>query len=863
MSKGGVAFDKLGSDADLVGNVQLWSKALKNVRAGLMPPAGKPRPTPAEVEVLANWIKFEAFGLNADNPDPGRVTVRRLNRVDYGNSIHDLMGVDFDAQAAFPPDDTGRGFDDIGDVLSISPLLLEKYLQAADTIVKQAVPTVSSVIKSVVATGQDFQRQDGKGDGRVLSALTAATTSHTFTVDRTETYRLVVDLSVNGSFDFSPGHCLVIGRADGQELFREDVVWHERLPLHYEFTQQWTAGDHAVTFEVQPLAPIKSPVPQRGAPPADPVAADAAVDPVAAAADAVANAAPNKQLAAALAAADAAQPPVAAAPAASAPANPAETPPVAAADVAPAAADPAGSAPAAAAPAGSGRGRRGGRRGGFPPRAVTLDVHVNTVSLEGPLDKRYWVPPENYARFFPKGPAPADAAGRYAYAQEVMRAFATRAFRRPVDDAKVVQLAGIARSVYQQPGKTFEEGIGRAIMAVLASPRFLFLVEKTEPAKPGQDYAQVDEYALASRLSYFLWSSMPDQELFDLAARGELRQQLPAQIARMLKDPRSQGLEKNFVGQWLQARDIETVPINARAVLGITDGPANVSGPIDFNAPIRKAMHRETELTFDYIMHEDRSVREFIDSDYTFLNDTLAKFYDIPDVTGSDFRLVKLPADSPRGGVLTQGTILAVTSNPTRTSPVKRGLFILDNFLGTPPPPPPPNVPALEATKDGFNHDPTLREMLGVHRENPLCASCHERMDPLGLALENFNAMGQWRDEDAEQTIDPSGQLITGEKFKSLQELKHILTHERQTDFYRTLTEKLLTYALGRGLEYYDVETVDKIVDALQQNDGRFSVLLAGIINSAPFQKQRNLSDPAPPQPAAPAVQPLALQSPQ
>jgi hypothetical protein len=220
--------------------------------------------------------------------------------------------------------------------------------------------------------------------------------------------------------------------------------------------------------------------------------------------------------------------------------------------------------------------------------------------------------------------------------------------------------------------------------------------------------------------------------------------------------------------------------------------------------------------------------------------------------------LVKLPENSPRGGLLTQGTILAVTSNPTRTSPVKRGLFILDNFLGTPPPPPPPNVPALEAAKNGFDHDPTLREMMGLHRQNPLCASCHERMDPLGLALENFNAMGQWRDQDAKQDIDSSGVLITGEKFKDIRDLKHVLTHERQTDFYRTMTEKLLTYALGRGLEYYDVETVDQIVTALQKNDGRFSVLLAGIINSAPFQKQRDQSDPKPAQPATTGTSPVA-----
>jgi hypothetical protein len=802
--KGSVAFDELGSDQQMLDNSKLWFAALKNVRAGLMPPDDGPRPSAAEVDRLANWIKYEAFGLDPADPDPGRVTVRRLNRVEYGNTIRDLMGVEFNAEAAFPPDDSGRGFDNIADVLSISPLLLEKYLQAADMIVKQAVPAVARVVDNRVVTGKDFKRKDGPSDGKPLGVTTPATTAYTFAVEHADSYRLTVDLMVNGSFDFSPGHANVIGRVDGQELFHEEVVWHERQPIHYEYVQQWSAGQHEVSFEIVPLAPIKPPAAATPAP--APVAED--------------------------------NPPPAAAPAT--PAEPAAQPVVAlvAEVAAPAAAKP----PAAETPVAQVRKRLQG----LPPRPPpTLVVRVDTVRIEGPLNPRYWIAPENYTRFFPKAEVPAAPAARAAYARDILRAFATKAFRRPVEDAKVKQLADIARATYEQPGKSFEEGIGHAMLAVLASPRFLFLVEQPEKTKGGEPYALIDEYALASRLSYFLWSSMPDQPLFDLAGRGELRKNLPQQLDRMLKDKRSEGLVKNFVGQWLQARDIETVPINAKAVLGVTTGPVNVSGPGDFNGPIRKAMHRETELYFDHVMREDRSVLEFIDSDYTYLNEELAKHYGIPDVTGTDLRLVTLPPDSPRGGVLTQGTILAVTSNPTRTSPVKRGLFILDNFIGTPPPPPPPNIPALEEAKKGFgDHEPTLREMLAVHRDNPLCASCHARMDPLGLALENFNAMGMWRDEEAKQPINPAGQLVTGEAFRNVRELKRVLTHERQADFYRCLTEKLLTYALGRGLEYYDVATVDQIVGQLGQENGRFSVVLAGVINSAPFQKERKESDP-------------------
>jgi hypothetical protein len=260
----------------------------------------------------------------------------------------------------------------------------------------------------------------------------------------------------------------------------------------------------------------------------------------------------------------------------------------------------------------------------------------------------------------------------------------------------------------------------------------------------------------------------------------------------------------------------------------------------DLNGEIRYAMQQETEDVFRYIVHDDRSLLELLDSDYTFLNGPLARHYGIANVTGSQMRRVTLPADSPRGGILTEGTVLAVTSNPTRTSPVKRGVFILDNILGTPPLLPPPNIPPLEdAVKSLNGHAPTLRESLAVHRENPLCASCHDRMDPLGLALENFNALGMWRDQEYGQPIDPAGKLATGEGFTNIKELKRVLVQNHAEDFYRTLTQKLLTYAVGRGLDYYDVETVDQIVARVEKSGGKPSALFAGIIESAPFQKAR------------------------
>jgi hypothetical protein len=348
----------------------------------------------------------------------------------------------------------------------------------------------------------------------------------------------------------------------------------------------------------------------------------------------------------------------------------------------------------------------------------------------------------------------------------------------------------------------------------------------------------------------------------------------------MLDDPRSSEFVRHFVGQWLQARGIDSVPINAFAVMSrdaVPDPEADrrrarfrelVRKPpeslteeekkelaaarasffggfrrfaqFELNGQLRQAMRRETEMCFEHVLRNDRSLLELIDSDYTFLNERLAKHYGIDGVTGDQMRLVRLPADSPRGGVLTQGTVLAITSNPDRTSPVKRGLFILDNLLGTPPPPPPPDIPALEeATTEKGSKPPTLREALKIHRKEALCSSCHNRMDPLGLALENFNALGRWRDKERGQPIDASGQLLTGESFASVRELKHILATRRRLDFYRCLTEKLLMYALGRGLEYQDVQTVDDIVGRLDRAKGRPSVLLTGVIESAPFQKRR------------------------
>lgn len=767
IGKGSVSFDEFEDDADILAKKDLWLAALKNVRGGLMPPREEGdegfRPTAEEISTLSNWIKFDAFGTDPARPDPGRVTARRLNRIEYRNTIRDLTGYDFNSEAEFPPDDSGNGFDNNGDVLTLAPLLLEKYLGAAEVIVDQAVPKVAKAIRERKAVGRDFRAPGGR-TGEQMNARNPITVSRSFKVDEADTYRVSIELELRGSFDFDASRCQVICRIDGEERFVEEVVWQERKTLRHDYEIAWQPGGHVVSFEVVPLPPVD-------ATPVEVVSFQVSRE--------------------------------------------AET------------VSTSGSA---------------ATRARAP--ATHVSVRIVSVQVRGPLSPELWIAPENHARFFPEGPAPTDPVARDDYARDVLRQFATRAFRRPVAPAQLEELVGLARGVYSQADTTFEVGVARAMMAVLASPRFLFRLEEPEARFAHEAIAPIDEYSLASRLSYFLWSTMPDEELMQLAERGELRRELRPQVARMLKDQRSQAFVRNFTGQWLQARDIESVPINARIVMG-PSMPRSRDGRQDFDGAFRRLMRSETEMYFDYILREDRSVLELVESDYAFLNDKLAAFYGLPEVVGEQLQRVTLPPGSVRGGILTQGTVLAVTSNPTRTSPVKRGLFILENILGTPPPPAPPDVPDLEEAKKEFGgREPKLSEMLAVHRANPLCSSCHERMDPLGLALENFNALGAWRDTEAGQPIEPAGRLATGESFADVRELKRVIVRDRKADVYHCLTEKLLTYALGRGLEYYDTYVLDEIAAKLEQADGKMSALLFGVIESAPFQSQRTQTAP-------------------
>jgi hypothetical protein len=426
-----------------------------------------------------------------------------------------------------------------------------------------------------------------------------------------------------------------------------------------------------------------------------------------------------------------------------------------------------------------------------------------------------------------------DARNPREAARRILTEFARRAYRRPVSPQEVERLLQLVDKA-RQDGDGPEEALQVAFKAVLVSPHFLFRIER-DPAPdekrplplPAERYVPgvypISEYELATRLAYFLWSSMPDEELFQLADKGQLRQNLDAQVKRMLQSPKSRALVENFAGQWLQLRNLSSIMIDPKLF------PR-------YDAFMRESMQRETEMYFEYILREDRSILEFLDSDYTFLNERLARHYGIEGVQGLEMRLVKLP-DRRRGGILTHASILTVTSNPTRTSPVKRGKFILENILGTPPPPPPPDVPELDNDKNAVLTG-SLRQRMEKHRENPGCAVCHVKMDALGFGLENFDAIGAWRTKDGSFEIDPSGTLPDGTTFRNPAELRQALLQQAD-QFRRCLAEKLLTYALGRGLEPTDNVFLREIVAQTKQGGDRFSALILAIVHSDPFQLRR------------------------
>jgi hypothetical protein len=729
VAKGKFSMDEFKDLSSHLSDREHWMAIWRNLRSQVMPPFDEDQLTPEEKRKVQTWIEKEVFKLDPASPDPGRVTIRRLNRTEYQNAVFDLLGVEYDTKDVFPADDTGYGFDNIGDVLSISPLLMEKYIAAADEVVALALPDgAAAQVPRIDIEGKNLTAPgDPKTTGRWLPFAKPQQVKVSQEVPWDGEYLVKVEYAIRGATEATIHEAMMEVKAGGAKAGEISLGWDQRRVIELSGKVPLKKGNQE--FEIS-LRPARE------------------------------------------------------------------------------------------------------------PAAGEEELHlvVHRIILQGPLDGSRQELSKGYRMIFVDGPAPEDEAGRDRYARKIMRSFVSRAFRKPLDDSTIDRLVDIVKEVDRQPGKEFEDGIKQAIATCLASPRFLFRVEiQPEPNNPGK-IVPLDDYSIASRLSFFLWGSVPDDELLSLAFNNKLRPNLRAQIDRMIDDPRSGRLVENFTGQWLQARDVESVPVSAKDILGLG---SNRDAARAFDVRLRSDMKRETELLFDFILRKDRPAEELISARYSFLNERLARFYGIAGVEGEEFQPVDLTEHPERGGLLTQGSVLMVTSNPTRTSPVKRGLFVLDNLLGTPPPPPPPDVPPLEDAADPGGPPPTMREMMEIHRKNPDCRGCHQRMDPIGLGLENFNALGQFRATEHGKKIDSGGQLLTGEKFSNVAELKEVLATKRREDFYRCISEKLLTYAIGRGVEYYDATTIDQLVDRLEKNDGKLRELIYGIVESAPFQKRR------------------------
>jgi len=720
---GGISFESV--DWNNPGkSAEILEKALRKVGAGEMPPPGMPRPTVAGAKAFTGWLADSLDKYAAAHPNPGRPAIHRLNRAEYSNAIRDLLSLDTKPGDLLPVDDSGYGFDNIGDVLTVSPALLERYLSVARRISRAAVGDLTLKPADEEFLNPDKRVTDRVSDDLPFGSARGMSFPYYFPLDA----EYVIRIRMNGEnglvheirMPIQAG-LRTIGAAFAKQSFKPEVVPGRRGPF----------GGGAGTA-----------APGRGAPVPLP------------------------------------------------------------------------------------RGQLDLRLDGA--RVKTFDVaggpgpQVDRIVISGPYNITGRGDTPSRERIFVC--RPANAAEEAACAHTVLAKLARRAFRRTPTEADIKPLLAFYRSGRAEGD--FDLGIEKALTAMLVSPNFLFRVERDpKDSAPGSVYP-IGDFSLASRLSFFLWSSIPDDQLLDLAEQGKLKDPaiLQQQVQRMLDDPKSQALVDNFAGQWLYLRKLQ-----------ISRPDPDVFP--EFDDSLRQAFRTETSLFFQNVLREDRSVLELLDANYTFLNQRLAEHYGIPNVYGPQFRKVTM-TDPNRGGLLGQGSILTVTSYPNRTSVVQRGKWILENLLGTPPPPPPQVVPELMPHgKDG--RQLTMREQMVQHRADPVCASCHSRMDPLGFALENYDGVGRWRDKDAGNAIDASGKLPDGSTFVGAAGLKKILITKDRDEFIDTATERLLLYALGRGLEYYDQPAVRAISRDAAKDDYRMSALITAIVKSTPFEMRR------------------------
>ncbi len=709
--KGSLDLDKYTTFASMTQDRESWAKIKEHMELKLMPPVDETQPEAGETALISDWIDSTIFYVDPENPDPGKVVLRRLNRNEYQNTIYDLLGVKVDVESLLPLDDTGYGFDTIGDVHTVSPAHIEKYLSAAEVALDRAT-IIGKMPRAVKRYPIDKLRYEPSKikSGHFFINGTAKIPTHQLTPG---IYRLEFLASSTPAGD---EEAKMQVRNRGEVLSEVEIPHgnvHTLTKLKVEISPD-TKLTLAYTNDLyDPLSPDKS------------------------------------------------------------------------------------------------------RR--------DRNLRLREVKLIGPLDGKPPSKPATHRALFPSRLVSQSAE---SYALEVWRNFATKAFRRPVSDGEIQPY-----TQFLNPDNESEEGLQRQIIlgmqAMLSSPKFLYI--QSRPVNSNLPVSLITEMDLASRLSYFLWSSTPDKILLEKANKLQLRATLTHEINRMLDDPKAMRFISNFGGQWLQLRD-----------LNVTSPDPKIYPT--WNNSIKKDAIRESHHFLKHLLESDANVLDCLDSNYSFINERLADIYRISGVNGEHFRKVTFSGEhSHRGGLLTQLSVLTLTSYPDRTSPVLRGKWILENILGTAPPPPPGDIPSLQ-TDHKKNKNISLRKQLEEHRKKAECAACHNLLDPLGFTLENYDGIGQWRLTDKGKPIDSFGKLISGETFSNGTEMKSVLRKNKADEFLHCLSEKLLTYSIGRGTEYYDKLAIEKILTSSRQDGLTLRSLIHAVCHSTPFQKTRTIN---------------------